>query len=114
VKLPQFATTESISQTQLAPGSNFSLIITATSDQTTPVFIRAYINNAAPPNKQIWRSPEDKITEFPTGQAVTTTYPVHLPDTLKPGTYQVSYLLTSKDEQTDYLQKPNFAEFTVK
>lgn len=118
---PQFQTTESVSQPTISPGSTQTIALTATADRSTSAQIQIWITG--PQHKQVWQDPTNneltggpdtgKLTQFPAGQTVSTTFNYQLPTNLPAGTYSVSYVLNSADEHTDYAVKNNILEFQV-
>jgi hypothetical protein len=123
--LPTFTVTSSISRAILSPGDTEEFKVTETSDRTVSGFLEVWVQSPAREpksptcavtclDKQVYKSKiSDKPTQFIKGKPATFTYTYTLPATLRPGTYQVSDLITSSDTFTDYYVHNNFAEFTV-
>jgi len=108
---PLIEASESLAQSSLQPGQAQVFTIAARSNVTTKAEIKTWVTR--PPNKEVWRSPDDQLTTFVAGKTVNSTYTYQVPANLPAGAYQVSFLITSANEQTDYVVKENNLEFNV-
>jgi hypothetical protein len=109
--LPTFTTTQSLSALTVGAGDNQTISISAVSNQTVTAQVKAWITS--PKHKQVWRSPDDHVTNFTAGQPSQFAFHYTIPAALPPGQYQVSFTISSPDDFTDYVVNESFAEFTI-
>jgi hypothetical protein len=110
--VPTFNVHASISNVALAQGGQQHITISETPGTSTSGYLEIWIES--PANKQVYRSDTNgNPTQFTKGQPQTFTYSYMLPKNAPTGTYHVSAIITSSNNQTDYYVNPNFATFTV-
>lgn len=110
--MPIFHISQNISSYSLAPGETEKVNIFAVSNQTIAADVEVWIEG--PLNTQVYQSsPTGSPIKFIKGTTQRLAYSYILPRATQKGTYRVSIIITSPNNQTDYFVKPNFASFTV-
>lgn len=111
-EVPTFQVKPSIAAASLTPGRTQTISVTITPSSTVSAYVEVWIEG--PLHTQVFRSNTDgSPTSFVKGSPQTLTYHYTLPHNLPKGTYTVSAILTSPNNQTDYYVNTNFASFTV-
>jgi hypothetical protein len=110
--LPSFQVSTTVTATSLAPGRTQTITLKATPDSSLPAYVEVWIEG--PLHTQVYKSPAGgSVTSFVKGQTQSFVYRYTLPYNLPTGRYDVSAILTSANNQTDYYVHTNFATFTV-
>lgn len=110
--VPVFHVTPTIAAASLATGNTQTITVATTPESTVSAYVEVWVEG--PQHKQVFRSNTDgSPTAFVKGTPQTFSYRYTLPYNLPKGTYTVSAILTSSNNQTDYYVNTNFASFTV-
>jgi len=110
--LPKFRVQPAISSRSLARGDTQRITVTLSSDKAAVGYLEVWIES--PAHRQVFRTPSDSTPiQFPAGKTQTFLYTYMLPKNLPSGTYSVSAIVTSANQQTDYYVNNNFATFTL-
>jgi hypothetical protein len=110
--LPSFKVTPAIARQSVIPGETQSIHLSVLPNKATSAYVEVWIES--PANKQVFRSNvAGDPTQFVQGAEQTFSFSYKLPSTLPKGTYHVSVIITSPNNQTDYYVNENFGTFTV-
>jgi hypothetical protein len=110
-EMPTFEVKSSITKYTLSEGDTQTINVSAQTSKNTAVHMEIWIKN--PEGKQIFKSPEDQIVQFSAGQNKDFTYSYIMPKDSAKGTYEVSCIINSENEFTDYYINKRFAKFQL-
>lgn len=111
--LPVFSVKSSLAAITVRSGGSQQVTVTAATNMTTTGFLEVWVT--APNHRQVYRSPVDTAAphRFVAGKPETFTFDYFPAAGAAHGTYQVSDIITSATQQTDYYVNEEFGSFAV-